>query len=218
MRNIVNSDGELSDCIAFDIEVVPAENTDEYIDRYKEFKAPSNYKSDDAIEKYIANAKIKERSRAALHPPTQKIWVICAEIVKSGEKHVFESLDEASLLVAFYLFLASHSKHVLFGFNSRSYDVPALINASLRHNIQLPKILKNPGNQSDILDDFYHTKIKLNDLAFVLNRSKLMSGEDVGQKYMMYCMGDDSARDSIVEYCQDDVNLCAEYVRRVYGY
>lgn len=206
----------LKPCLAFDLEVVGNERTDKYIDTYKEFKAPANYKNKEAIDSYIANAKAKEKLRAALHPPTQQIWVACFEVIQTGYKKSFESKNEYDLVNDIFDYLESKHDHVLFGFNSRSYDVPCLFAAALRHNIAVPRQLRHQSYQSDILDDFYHNKIRLMDIAWMLGREKLMDGGDVGQAYIDYMMGNDNAKNQVIKYCIDDTNICAEYVRRVY--
>lgn len=218
MRNLIQSNGDIHPCIAFDLEVVSHDKTDEYIDKYKEFKAPSNYKSDEAIRKYIEEAKYKERERAALHVPTQKIWVACVEDVLTGSRENFNSLDERDVIVGLFEYLNEFTDHVLVGFNSRGYDLPCLYGAALRLDITVPLQLRHPGLHADIIDDFYHCKVRLNDLAWLVGREKLMNGADVGQEYMSHVMNqDDDALHRVISYCSDDTNLVAEYIRRVYG-
>ena len=47
--------------IAFDIETRAHERTDEYLDKFKDYTAPSNYKNKEVIDNYIAKAKAKDR-------------------------------------------------------------------------------------------------------------------------------------------------------------
>jgi DNA polymerase elongation subunit (family B) len=218
MRNLIQSNGNIHPCIAFDLEVVGSDRTDEYIDNYKNFKAPSNYKSDTAIQKFIVESKYKERQRAALHIPTQKIWVACIEDVLMKKQEHFTSISEKQIITELFEYLNEFPDHILVGFNSKGYDIPCLFGAALRHNVKIPIQLRHTSLQADILDDFYHNKIKLNDIAFLLNRQKLMSGTDVGQEYMEYIMnGNESSLERIIEYCADDTNIVAEYIRHVYG-
>lgn len=217
MRNLLQENGNVKQCIAFDIETVMSDNTDMYIDKFKTFKAPSNYKSKDAIENYIENAKGKERAKAALYIPTQRVWVICAEVVKTRDKVSFSDTDERKVIRHFFEFLESYEDHVLFGFNSRGFDFPALYAASCRNEIGVPPQLRSTSLMSDVLDDFYHVKVKLQDIAFLMGKEKTMSGADVGQAYLSYIIdGNVSALESVIEYCHCDVDICAEYVRRAY--
>lgn len=218
MRQLIKSNGDIHPCIAFDLEVVSSDRTDEYIDKYKEFRAPSNYKTDAAIKKYIEEAKYKERERAALHVPTQKIWVACVEDILTGKKESFYSMEEKEVVQGFFEYLDEFTDHVLVGFNSKSYDLSCLYGAAVRLDIKVPLQLRQPGLHADIIDDFYHTKIKLNDIAWLMGKEKLMTGADVGQEYMSYVISQNlDALRRVVEYCTDDTNLVAEYVRRVYG-
>lgn len=204
--------------IAFDIETRAHENTDEYLDKYKEYKAPSNYKNQDAIDGYISKAKAKDRDKAALYIPTQRIWVICLEHIDTNERIQFESKDERVVVEEFFEYLDSYPNHSLFGFNSRGFDFPVLYGAALRTSTLVPVQLKDRNLQLDILDDFYHTKIKLQDLAHVMQSSKTMEGSEVGQSWLSYALeGNTKARDEVIHYCVQDTHLCAEYVRRVYG-
>ena len=218
MRQLIQNNGDIYPCIAFDLEVVSSDNTDEYIDKYKEFRAPSNYKTDAAIKKYIEEAKYKERERAALHVPTQKVWIACVEDVLTGKKEHFYSLVEKEVIAGLFEYLKEFEDHVLVGFNSRGYDLPCLYGAALRHDINVPLQLRHSGLHADIIDDFYHCKVKLNDLAWLTGREKLMSGADVGQEYMSYVISHNvDALRRVIGYCEDDTNIVAEYIRRVYG-
>jgi uncharacterized protein YprB with RNaseH-like and TPR domain len=126
-------------------------------------------------------------------------------------------MDEKDVIENLYDYLYDYKDHVLFGFNTRSFDFPCLIGASLRHSIPLPQQLLLSHLQSDILDDFYHTKIKLNDIAFTMGMAKTMDGGDVAQAYLSYAYSnDEQARDHIVDYCYMDTHICAEYVRKLY--
>ena len=217
MRNILDSAGKLASCIAYDIETRSDDRTDEYLDKYKQYEAPSNYKNQEVIDKYIKNAKDKDRAKAPLYIPTQNVWVICAEHVGTGERVSFESRDEREVVRHFFNYLHDYDDSVIFGFNTATFDVPCLYGAALRHGLSVPKQLRHPNLQSDILQDFYHAKVRLNDLAFCIGESKLMDGGSVEQAWLSYVMSNDlPARDKIVEYCTHDTYLCAEYVRRVY--
>lgn len=218
MRNLLSDSGQLKRCIAFDIETVNSDTTDKYIDSFRTFEAPSNYKTEEAIANYIKKAKARERAKAALYIPTQVIWVITAEDVHTGKTYRFSEVDERQVIRKFFSFLDAYEDHVIFGFNSRGFDIPALYGAACRNELQVPKQLRHPNLMSDVLDDFYHVKVKLNDIAWLMGRSKLMSGADVGDKYIDYMInGNQSALDEILSYCAEDSHICAEYARRVYG-
>ena len=217
MRNILNNAGQVTSCIAYDIETRSDDRTDEYLDKYKHYDAPSNYKKQEAIDNYKEKAKAKDRGKAALYVPTQNVWVICTEHVGTGEQMQFEDKEEHKVLIKFFEYLEYYSDSVIFGFNTASFDVPCLYGAALRHSIPVPPQLRHPNLQSDILQDFYHTKLHLQDLAFCLGTSKLMDGGSVEQAWLSYIISNDTpARDKVVEYCTHDTHLCAEYVRRVY--
>lgn len=218
MRHVYDKDGNPNKLLAFDIETVREKNAQLYVDQYKKFEAPSNYKSEEAIERYIHNAKEKEIARAALYIPTQQVWVISAHDLTTGEVFVYDSKIEAETIRKFFDDLESRfSDHVLVGFNSDKFDVPALIGASLRTGIEIPKQIKNSYLHTDILQDFPN-KIKLQDIAYLLGTSKLMEGGDVEQLWLRYTMEHDpKALDECIAYCIQDTDLVASYMTHVYG-
>ena len=135
----------------------------------------------------------------------------------SGERVQFEDKEEQHVIEQFFEYLDMYDNHTIFGFNSRSFDVPVLYGAALRNAVPVPAQLRDRNLQADILDDFYHTKIKLQDLAHCIGDSKTMDGSEVGQEWIRYTLeGDIAARDKVINYCHQDTHLCAEYVRRVY--
>ena len=217
MRNLIKSSGSIKSSIAFDIETRAHEDTDTYLDQYRTYEAPSNYRKQEAIDSYKEKARAKDRERAAIYVPTQRAWVICAEHVDTGEKVAFEHKNEKVVIEEFFEYLDSYPDHVIFGFNSRSFDVPCLYGAALRTCTPVPNQLRYPEYQSDVLDDFYHNKIRLQDLAHLMGMSKTMDGGEVGQSWLAYALENNrDERDRVVDYCHQDVHLCAEYVRRVY--
>jgi predicted PolB exonuclease-like 3'-5' exonuclease len=217
MRNIFTRDGEIRGAIAFDIETRADSRAMEYIDNYKSFEAPSNYKKQEAIDKYIENQKAKEFAKSALYVPTQRIWVICAEDIMTGKKFQYESKKESEVVNAFYSDLTStHQGKIIYGFNSRKFDVPVLKAASFRGKISLPSQLYLDSFQSDVLDDFPN-KIRLQELAWCTGDSKLMSGGDVANLWLEYTLNNDlKARQDCIDYCQHDVDIIADYVRHLY--
>lgn len=218
MRHLYDRDGNLHPIIVFDCETVRHPNALKYVSEHKKIEAPGNYKNEEAINKYIANAKEKEIARAALYIPTQQIWVICAQDMVTQKSYEYEAKTEKEVITRFFNDCNTIFKdHVLVGFNSDKFDIPALIGASVRTGIEIPKHIKHSHLHSDILHDFPN-KLKLNDLAFIMGDTKTMDGGSVEQLWLRYTLeGDEEARQECIDYCHHDVDICFDYMQRAYG-
>ena len=218
MKNILSDNGGLDKILCFDIETRQHERADLYINKEKTFRAPANYKNDEAKEKYITEAKLKELSKSALNIPTMRVWVISAYDMETDITYSYADSDEAKVIEGFYKALANEWKdHVLVGYNNLRFDNPVLRGASVRTKIPVPSHLRFPAKTDDIVNDFYQMKLKLSDLGHMMGMEKSMDGSDVHSYWMAHCMGDKTAEKEVVAYCEHDVLHCVEYIRRVYG-
>lgn len=218
MRNMTSTDGTLNKCLALDLETRKDERSDDYVNKYKKFEAPGNYRNPAAIESYIAKAKEKEIAKSALYVPTNRIWVACVHDVQAECIHHYASSSEREVIGQLFDDLNSKwQEHVIFGFNTRSFDFPVLTAAALRCDVPLPIHFRKTGLLSDILDDFYHTKIRLQDIAHLIGTGKLMEGSEVAAEWEAHCLGDKEAQERVIAYCHQDVAICVDYVKRTYG-
>jgi predicted PolB exonuclease-like 3'-5' exonuclease len=217
MRSIFKDSGELRSILAFDIETRIHERATEYIEKTKEYSAPSNYKNEEAKQKYIEAAKKKEILKAAINIPTHRIWVISAYDMDTNECQSFFSNSEEEIITDFFRMLATKwSSHVLVGYNSDRFDIPVLKGAALRCNVPVPKHLRFPALQDDVIHDFKHLKISLADVGHMIGMGKSMNGAEVHQYWLAHTLGDKQALRKVVDYCELDVVHVVEYIRRVY--
>lgn len=213
MRNIYSSDGILKDLLCIDIETRPCDQAEIYINDHKEFSAPSHYKNDDAITRYISGRKKEELRKAGLHLPTARVWAIVIYDHATRKFHRFiDRYENVVLLECFNTMRENFNEHVLYGFNSRHFDFPMLIGAAIRNNITLPAQLQNVSLRSDVLDLFGHMKVRLNDLAYIMGDSKTMDGSSVADEWSRYCLGEGEAATRVIDYCQHDVEITARFV------
>lgn len=218
MRNMTDENGTLRPCIAIDLETRKDERAEDYVKKYKKYQAPSNYKKPEAIKGWIDEARKKDVNKSALYVPTNRIWIACVHDLQDESTYEYASSSEHEVIGNLFHDLDTKwSKHVMFGFNTRSFDYPVMTAAALRCSIHLPIHFRTVGLLSDILDDFYHTKIKLQDIAHLIGTGKLMEGSEVAAEWEAHCIGDTKAQQRVIDYCHQDVAICVDYVKRTYG-
>ncbi len=108
---------------------------------------PSNYKKEEAIAKFRAEALGKAQARMALSPLTGCIAMIGeADVDKDDEGHVWRCGEvnrttESSTLIEFADMLTFNhpvTPPIVIGWNVRRFDVPFLLARCAVHGIQLP--------------------------------------------------------------------------------
>ncbi len=198
--------------IAFDIETCKNDMADEYFEKHKAYYAPPNYTDPTKIKAYIEKARVKDATMAGLKWYTGKVCCICMEDVKTGEKWGVYSANEKEVLDETTKILNGHINKTLIGKSSVDFDVPFLIGRYLVNAIRAPMIL---NHKAEDVDNFFSRsrscgqRSKLDTYAFALGLPlKTMSGDKVQGMY------DEGKLDEIKEYCEHDVYIVAEMVRR----
>lgn len=207
---------------AIDIETVTqGAKATEYTSREK-IKAPSNYKSEDAINKYIEQERTKRGFKHALSWHTGKVLSVAWEDVKSGEQSFFWSLNEVEVLNTIRKAWAAAN---LIGKSALDFDFPFLRGRFMANGLAIPSVLKDPNRLNDC-DNFLSfsracgQRGKLDSYAHALGLElKPMDGSHVGTLYDRICMdspkGDkDKAVEILHEYNVHDVYIVAEMTRR----
>jgi DNA polymerase III epsilon subunit-like protein len=168
-----------------------------------EIKAPSNYKNEESIAKYIEKAQLEESSKAALDPDLCRIVAIAFQDVEPGvplapKCGIARNEDEErKLLTRFWQAMKCKlgGPKTLIGFNINDFDVVALMRRSLY--LGVPWIKYEVGRYRhprivDIMQELsYDGKLKYRSLDFYCKRfgieepDPLKSGADVIERIAM---------------------------------
>ena len=175
------------------------------------------------IENDLMQQRKKDEERAGLHWWTGKICCICTEDVVSGEKKAFYGDDEYKLLYKFLSYLQMEKNgYTLIGKNSKDFDIPFTVGRLLANNTGLTRHFGNFSTLKDVNEMFSYSKAcsqigHLSDYAWGLGVSgKLAHGSDVQGMYDVATLTDKNVWNDIVKYCEQDVNITSEMVRRYY--
>lgn len=213
--------------VAFDIETVAGDNTNAYY-RNKDYKAPSNYKDEAKIEAYVTERRLEDQRQAALYWWTGKVVCISLRPIAQPSLKPLTVVgdDELKVLTTVFDFLAKDAGFTLIGKSSEFFDVPYLIGRAMAHDIGIVDCLR-PFRQVNDVDQIFGfsqaagQRSNLSDYAFGLRiDGKLGKGTDVGTWYTEAILGNQDAWTKIRTYCEGDVEIVHEMLRRwnkVYG-
>jgi predicted PolB exonuclease-like 3'-5' exonuclease len=126
--------------IFFDIETAPLSE-----DRIRavapEFKAPKNYKSEEAVAKYQNEALAEFIADGGLHAHTGKVIAIGYSFGNREPVVDIDLHDEKRLLKTFWnLIVDDHGAmtHQIIGFNSNNFDIPFMVRRSWINDVNVP--------------------------------------------------------------------------------
>jgi|GEM_PF-743882 len=194
--------------VCFDIETGP-EPLGKIRELMPKFKAPSTYKTEEAIKKNIDKQQLKYIQDAPLHAETGRVIAIGYALTDEDEVFVFSNDSESELLTEFWAYYRDMSSATWIGHNSNSFDWPFIVRRSMKHGVGFPaefyKPIKWQNNLVDTMDVFalgeYQKRISLDRLAkFVGVGEKNGSGADFYEKWL-------NDRDAALEYLENDVRL-----------
>lgn len=207
--------------LAFDIETVGGDNVASYY-RNKTYSAPANYKDEAKIEAYINERRLEDQRQAALYWWTGKI--VCVSVKPIAQPGLggltVVGDDELALLTRLLDYLAADPSFTLIGKSSEYFDVPYVIGRALAHDLGIPECLRPFRGITDVDQIFGFSQAagqrsRLSDYAFGLRiDGKLGHGSDVGTWYQQAVLGDQAAWTQIRTYCEKDVDIVCEMVRR----
>ena len=187
-----------------------------------EVKAPSNYKDQDKIDAYIAAARNKLGSKAALTWNTGKMvsFAVCG--VKETSEQFFWGLDETELLLKLIEVVGTREVYTKSG---KLFDFPFLVGRLLANNIEVPTFLRQKSLMLDV-DDFFSwssanpQRMSLDAYAHGLGISgKAGSYTLAGDLYTAAITGGETTEleAQLKEYNIQDVLIVREMVRRYLG-
>lgn len=208
------------DAIFFDIETAPL-SEDKIKAIAPEFKAPKNYKSDEAIARYETEALASYIADGALHAQTGRVMAIgyaigdtCPPLVlydETGEK-------ESYILRCFWKTITDNSgvmTRKVIGFNSVNFDVPFLIRRSWINGVDVPATVMHRYGPRVVLNDLFKDvmlewscgtmdRIKLDTLAKTLG-----VGAKNGDGALFHILAK-TDYDKAMDYLYNDVELTRE--------
>ena len=194
--------------VCFDIETGP-EPLGVIRELMPKFKAPSSYKSEEAIKKNLDKQALKYIADAPLDAVTGKILAIGYSHMDEDEVFVFANDSERELIKEFWDYYCQINSATWIGHNSNSFDWPFIVRRSMKHGVTFPMEFYNPikwmKNLVDTMDVYglgeYQKRISLDRLAkFVGAGGKTGSGAGFYDKWL-------NDREAALEYLENDVRL-----------
>jgi len=156
--------------ITVDIETYRDQLPDNYL-QYKigDIKAPSNYKDQEKIDAYIANAKVEALDKLALSPLTGKVILVGLLFDKNPELagtteysinkkpvwYIPLQGEEGEILDKFWMLLSKHlfQDANLLSFNGKAFDLPFIMNRTAINKLKLPRKMQ----MTDYLNKYRHS-------------------------------------------------------------
>lgn len=136
--------------LVFDLETYSDESCIEFL---PEPDAPANYKSEDAIAKYKAEARAKQIARMALDPSTCRIVAIGTCLDGTVNVQVCPDTDvERVTLSRFWDAFDNTPSGELVGYNIVAFDLPVLLTRSRILGVPYPKISLRKYGSPDVKD------------------------------------------------------------------
>ncbi len=215
---------------AYDIETVSqGKRASDYTNNGVEYKAPSNYKDPEKIEKNIKEQKEKAKGGHGLKWWTGKVCSIAFVEIYGDDRQVFYGFDEAEVLLKATELLNHGSKIV--GMSSEGFDAPFLVGRYMANGLMIPRSLKIKACQYDVNKFFGFSassgqRGKLNDYAHGIGfKEKPLSGNKVQGIYDTALdakmQGDELAEagawKQITEYNLHDCDAVKALTRAYYG-
>lgn len=125
----------INNMIVFDIETggYPEEQIE-----IPEFEAPSNYKTPEAIQKYIQKKKQEYIEKAAISVFTGEVLAIGYKIYgkNSTDIEILHGKHEKELISEFWDILKDNPEHAVVGWNSNGFDMPFMIRKSWLYSLE----------------------------------------------------------------------------------
>lgn len=114
---------------------------------FPEFEAPANYKSTEAITKYIEKKKQDYIEKAAVSCFTGEILAIGYQL-NDNDIQVIHGLPEHQLISQFWNIISSQPTDTnIIGWNSNGFDFPFMIRKSWKYGIELPQNILTAYNK-----------------------------------------------------------------------
>ncbi len=210
----------------FDIETAANDRCHDYY-KNKTYEAPSNYKDPVKIEQAITEKRQADMERAALSWWTGRVTCVCSTPLNGPKSLIgkqFSGMDERQTLINLFddisVAASQASSLTLIGKRSDDFDRPFLIGRAMVYDLGIPDCLRPWGKLTDIEKIFGFSasssqRGRLADYAWGLNiLGKSGTGQGALALWLDIQMGVPGAWEALVSYCQRDVAITHEILRR----
>ena len=205
--------------IILDIETLPTQD-EELINRLcADLRPPANYKNDDAIEKWMVEARKKVIADTALNGAYGMIACICAsnKIDVTCVSHTKDNFTEKEAISSFFDSFDFNYHHIC-GHNIAAFDLPFLKHRAIVNGIKPPKGLLDAMNAKpwdDCIKDtmlmWSKTKmISLDTLAWILGieNKNTFDGSQVAEMWS-------KDPNLVIQKCINDVSVTRQVYNRL---
>ncbi len=213
--------------LVFDIETAANARAPDYY-KSKTYEAPSNYKDPAKIEAAILEKRQADMERAALSWWTGRVLCVSATPVNGPAALIsatFSGVDEREVLLDFFDYLAATQARgggrvIPIGKASDIFDIPFLIGRAMAHDLGVPDCLRGWRKLTDVDLIFgpssgLNQRGRLSDYAWGLQSgAKLAHGSGVAAMWLDIQMGLPGAWDVLTAYCEQDVAITADILRK----
>jgi len=208
----------------FDIETVPDDNVDEYLN-VLHIKPDARLKDKDKIAENILEKRAKIKDLAGLSWWIAKPVAIVVYDEYEDKFYTFNDPNPVDLLTNFCnLLVTEFPNHILVGKNSSTFDIPMVTGWLLKHNLGVPDHFKRHlrGQPISDVDQIFGYSSRtdqtttLDNYAFGMGiKMKTMHGNQVAELYRQHQMGvSNTAFTDLMEYCKNDVRIVTEMRKR----
>lgn len=180
-----------------------------------EFRAPSNYKKPEAIESYIAEAKLEWKENAALSALTGRVLAIG---ISDETGTTVAGVDDESDLLTWFWDKVRNNPVDFVGFSIKQFDLPFLCQRSWIKGVFIPGQVFNgryfSGQFVDLQERWMcfgrnHTGQSLDAICKSCGLGgKAGNGKDFAKLWHL-------DRDAAIEYCKTDLRLTAALAERL---
>ena len=210
-----NSEGGMP--VVFDLETAAIPDADKYMEAPS---APSNYKSPEAIEKYIAEATAKQLDKAALDIDLNRIVAIGYDpYVDALGVRVECCPDEQAERIALKKFWADLGDRPLLGFKCLTFDVPTLLRRSLYLGVDPRPVVMGKYRHPGIIDLMevlgFDGLVNYRGLTFYCKRFGLDVPDDATSGADIARLVAASDWDGVASHCRSDVIKTSALARRI---
>lgn len=199
-----------------DIETLPSKERPSL----EEIKAPSNYKNEEAIQKYKEENQIKAWRDQALHSLKGRIFCI-GYAFNDDDVNVICDESEEVMMQELEGIVSLHPICTWVGHNIIDFDAVWIAHRAIKYGLRLLKTRLTPDRANDFIKDTmrmfaspaWHKdhKYSLEDICnFLGTQAKSnMKGDMVFDYYL------EGRFDEIKEYCKEDVNAMRQVYKRM---
>ena len=221
--------------MVFDLETYADHTAIEFL---AEPEAPSNYKNQDAIDKYKAEARVKQIASMALDPTTCRIVAIGVAVGDTVSVTVCPDVEVERTALARFWDAFDTTRHTIHdgrdysvdvsrasdvvGFNCAGFDLPVLLTRSCILGVPAPKILLRKYGSPDCRDLMLELSLggmlPFKSLNFWCKRLGLAVPEDQTSGKDMAALVEAGEWTGVAKHCEVDVRKTlrlAEYLNRL---